>query len=157
MMPEVAVGTQVLWYRYGRRRKQDAMVGYIIQAGARTATVFLANGRRMDAVRYIDDPKLDLSADQREQGAWDFTEDYRELQKFMKSIRRELDELTRLVTQSLGPLPNKKKKGNPRANDNLKEFRVLQAQCKEAGIGTKNMSKKDMENALAALPDVAQS
>lgn len=155
--PEATVGTQVVWYMHGRKRKVDSLIGYIIHSGSRTATIYLCNGRRVDAVRHVSDPKLSLSPEQREQGAWDFTDEHYEMKKFRSEVTRKLAELdkqvSRLILTKEMPAEKKTKKrgGNPNAAECLKEFRKLQKQAKDLGIATSGMKKHDLQQAIAAL------
>jgi hypothetical protein len=84
--PRANQGMQILWYKRGILDRTAVEVAYMLQLGARTAVIVTASGRRLDAVRHIEDPKLMLSADQRENGAWDFTEDFKEAIVFRKAV-----------------------------------------------------------------------
>lgn len=74
VMPKPCRGQAVTWYSSGTRSGTGEMA-WVLDIGRRNIIVNLASGVNMETVRHIDDPKLQLSADQRESGAWDFTED----------------------------------------------------------------------------------
>jgi hypothetical protein len=74
VMPKPCRGQAVTWYASGTRSGVGEMA-FVLEVGRRNIIVNLASGVNMETVRHIDDPKLQLSAEQRESGAWDFTED----------------------------------------------------------------------------------
>jgi len=146
-MPSVPVGTAVLWYPMGRRSAMP-MVAYVLHCGARTTQLYLASGRRMDAVRHLADPKLELNSDQRENGAWDFTEQHKEFISFREEMERRLAALEKSEPVS-APAKPKKKPGNPAAKANLQEYRELQRQAQRLGINP-TQKKVELKEAIAA-------
>lgn len=118
-MPKAPPGIQVLWYRNGVRDKTRVEVAYMLNAGERTASIHaMMTGRRIDSVRHVDDPKLLLSNDQRENGAWDYTDDYKEFMNFQKQIEDRLQFLERqVVRMSADRLTNKRPVGRPKKAD----------------------------------------
>lgn len=156
-MPQVPVGTPVIWYRYGRARRQDAMIGYMIHCGARNATIFLANGRRMDAVRHVDDPKLDLNVDQREQGAWDFTQEYKDFKEFRNEVNKRLLEMENAIAGLQSPDKQKKASSSNNKGQGLSRYRELKAKCQELGIDTAKMSTTDMQKAINSATEAVAS
>lgn len=115
-MPKAPPGIQVLWYRNGIRDKTRVEVAYMLNAGERTASIHaMMTGRRIDAVRHVDDPKLLLSNDQRENGAWDFTDDYKSFLDFKQQVEDRLQYLERqVVRMSADRLANKRPVGRPK-------------------------------------------
>lgn len=101
-MPQANPGMQILWYKKGVVDRTSVEVAYMLHTGARTAVICSMTGRRVDAVRHVDDPKLQLNADQRENGAWDYTDDYKEMLRFKLEVRSRLERLERHL--SLAPL-----------------------------------------------------
>lgn len=147
-MPQATTGTLVMWYRSARRSGSDAIVAYILHCGARTAQLFLASGRRVDAVRHIDDPKLGLNQDQREQGAWDFTPeskkfaaDKMELEKRVASLEKAVEALSK----SKGGI--KKKPGPPPGTDNLADYRRLKQRAENLGLNP-NQKKAELQDQI---------
>ena len=144
-MPQARIGLPVIWYKTGRRNRQSSEVAYILQCGARTVTVHCSGGRRMDAVRHIDDPKLDLSADQREQGAWDFSDDYKDLVEFMKITT---DRLTKIERALPGEATENRGRGRPRGKitstrgKTLKEYHTVLARARKLGLDVPTGSKQ---------------
>lgn len=78
-MPHVRPGATVLYHPQGMRTRHQS-VATVIRCNRRGAMVKTAEGHIREAVRHIDDPKLELNADQRENGAWEHTDDYKLLQ-----------------------------------------------------------------------------
>lgn len=73
-MPKPAIGQPVMWFPSGTRQTRGEVV-FVIRAGNRNIVVQRAGGICEEGVRHIDDPKLQLSEEQRIGGAWDFTDD----------------------------------------------------------------------------------
>ncbi len=84
-MPRPCPGQTVTWYPSGTRdgRGENANV---LNSGKRNIVVMRASGQAMESVRHVDDPKLKLSSEQRESGAWDFTERDKQLDKMQKDF-----------------------------------------------------------------------
>ncbi|MBM4401615.1 MAG: hypothetical protein FJ045_06660, partial [Crenarchaeota archaeon] len=120
-MPRATIGMPVLWYPTGRREAKTSRVAYMIHCGGRTATLQVSNGR-VDAVRHVDDPKLDLSQDQREQGAWDFTYDWKELQEFKQQVNARIAELEKEVER----LAAKRPVGRPPKEEQIRDPLIVE-------------------------------
>lgn len=154
-MPKAAVGSPVLWYRTGRKNC-DPMIAYMLHCGGRTCQLFLADGRRQDSVRHADDPKLNLSVEQRESGAWDFTYSEKDLVRYkqemeerVRALEEEVQRLKSSSPKSFKSSENKKKPAPSRGNpNNLKEYRELQDKAESLGID-RNMKKVELKRAIA--------
>lgn len=153
-MPKAPVGSPVLWYRTGRANC-DPMIAYMLHCGGRTCQLFLADGRRQDSVRHIDDPKLNLSVEQRESGSWDFTHGEKDLAAYKQTMEERVKALESKVEQLEAALPRSKSEGGKkkpvpsRGNpNNLKEYRDLQDKAEELGID-RNMKKVELQRAIA--------
>ena len=149
-MPKAPVGLQVLWYRQGTRDTTSPEVAYMLHAGARTATLHVATtSRRIDAVRHVDDPKLELSPDQRENGAWDYTQEYRALEQFKQNVEGRLKSIEKqlcsaIVQSESASAP--KKRGRPKREglpNHLKEYQALKQRAIELGLDLQFGMKKD--------------
>jgi hypothetical protein len=127
--PKIPLGSPVLWYRTGTVDSKHAQLGFVIHAGHRTLTVRLSSGQRVDAVRHCTDPKLELSAEQREQGCWDYTPHYLEMERRWNDVEERLDALERQITAAI-TTPKKPKE----LNASLKEMADLRREAKELGI-----------------------
>lgn len=84
-MPDVHRGATVLYYSSGLRDRHQS-IATVIRVGARSLMVKTAEGHIKEAVRHINDPKLTLNSDQRESGAWDFTEEYLFMQELADRV-----------------------------------------------------------------------
>ena len=147
-MPTATIGLPVIWYPTGRLEKKRAHVAYMIQCGARTVTLQIPNGR-VDAVRHVGDPKLDLSVDQREQGAWDFTDDWKEMQEFKAQVNARLAGLEKDTTKIVVEAAKQKKRSKP-AVDKFEGYRRLKDEAKELGVDmSRSMKKADLAKAIA--------
>jgi hypothetical protein len=165
-MPTASPGMQVLYYRNGVQDRTRVEIAYMLHANARTATIFaLMSNRRMDAVRHVSDPKLKLSPDQRENGAWEYTEEYRERIAQRSELTARLQKIETLLEAKLAVLPDApvpppvaraKRKRNPEAargsSNRLNEYRLLVERCKRAGVpGVYGMKKEQLTEALAKV------
>jgi hypothetical protein len=91
-MPVPPRGQSILWYPSGLKSSK-AEIGFVLRVGARNIVINLASGLARESVRHVDDPKLQTSVEQREGGAWDFTDDWKEIQ----ALRKDVTELKKLV------------------------------------------------------------
>jgi hypothetical protein len=77
--PDVLVGQDVVFYPMAHVNSRRPSLGKVIWIGQNQRIVNILetdqHGKTLvrEAVRHIDDPKLKLNEDQRENGAWDFT------------------------------------------------------------------------------------
>ena len=75
--PRPARGQQVLYYPHASRSDQPEVA--FVRAVGQRSLVLNINGQPRDGVKHIDDPRLELNADQRADGAWDFAENDRDI------------------------------------------------------------------------------
>ena len=165
--PQATIGTQVIWYRHGKKRTQDATIGYLVHCGNRTATIYLCTGRRVDAVRHINDPKLSLSSEQREQGAWDFTQDYYETRDRIKFLEGEVRKLMSAVmgdkqksNSAEDSEVRKKRQVSENVGNGLREFRELKRKAEEMGLNHSGMRLPELRSAIekaSTLADPSES
>jgi hypothetical protein len=145
-MPFATPGMPILWYRRGTFDRTSVEVAYMIHAGSRTAVILSSTGRRLDAVRHISDPKLQLSEEQRENGAWDFTDEYKRAREIEERILARLDVLEeRIGIQVLDAEPQDEKPADekpregasrnpPKVSPQMQEYRDLLRRAKDMGI-----------------------
>jgi hypothetical protein len=95
-MPKPMRGQSVLFYRNGQKTG-EAEVGFVLKVAKRNIVINLASGLAYDSVRHVDDPKLQVSVEQRSGGAWDYTDDWKEIQ----ALRKDVTALTAQVTELL--------------------------------------------------------
>ncbi len=116
-MPRPKDGQAVLWYRHGIRMsgpKGDPETAFIIRAGERNVKLRTSDGMVHQTVLHIEDPRLGLNDYQRQNGAWDFTEEYNffvntahEIQARMTRVEQKLRDLEKVLAD-LNPSKNKK-------------------------------------------------
>lgn len=77
--PEVMIGQPVVFYPMAQINSRRPSMGTVIWIGQNNRIVDILevdqHGKTLvrECVRHVDDPKLKLNEDQRENGAWDFT------------------------------------------------------------------------------------
>lgn len=83
-MPRPSRGQCIAWYPNGTRG--DSETAFVLSVGKRNIVLRTATGIPMETVRHIDDPKLQLNAEQRASGAWDFTEHDKKMNEMTASL-----------------------------------------------------------------------
>jgi hypothetical protein len=73
-MPKPHIGQTVVWYPSAERSGRSE-VAFVVKASQRNVVLRMASGLPRETVCHVDDPKLKTSADIRESGAWDFTDE----------------------------------------------------------------------------------
>ena len=98
-MPKVKVGTAVIFYPTGRSDSR-LTVAFMVRVSRTGRNVMLktVDGLVYDAVRHVTDPKLDINSDHRENGAWDFTEEYKRLEENHQEILNRIERLELALT-----------------------------------------------------------
>jgi|TARA_R110000824_G_scaffold180900_4_gene361504 hypothetical protein len=91
-MPDVDVGTPVEYYPNAVLNSGEPRLGFVVRISrtGRNVVIRTSDGGWFDAVRHIDDPKLQLNQDMRENGAWGRTEYDKELSKRLNTIEDRL-------------------------------------------------------------------
>jgi hypothetical protein len=152
VMPQVALGTPVIWRP---RKGAEAEIAYVYRVGSRNVHLATATKGAKEAVRHENDPKLKLNPEQREMGAWDFT-DFHKQQEAEKAVLMErLEQLERQISSliraglkpksSVAPTPAPKK---PQPVD--KEYEELKAKCSELGIMLRGRPNTEKMRAMIA-------
>ena len=108
-----------------------------------------AGGGYYESVRHIDDPKLKINSDHRENGAWDFTEYHKET----KLAAATLDERLSRIEDVMGvgkPIEEKVEKETTKPQE--VKYKSLRDQALELGIEFKGNPKRQwLEEKVAAL------
>ena len=99
VMPTIKQGMPVRWYPHGEIDGRTPEIGFAVKVGGRSIVLRTASGIQRDTVRHIDDPKLKLSVQQRENGAWDYTEDHLAQQELLTELQTQIDSLKKTVAQ----------------------------------------------------------
>lgn len=101
VMPEARVGMVVTFYRTGELDAGRRTIGFVSQVhnSLRRVTVYVPNDRTYEGVRHITDPKLKLSPEFKENGAWEYSPEYIYLENRLAALSQELDRLSALVAR----------------------------------------------------------
>ena len=93
-MPKVAAGTAVIFYPTGRR-DSHVTVAFLVRTSRTGRNVMLktVDGLVYDAVRHVSDPKLEINSDHRENGAWDFTDEYKLMRDSYRDVLARVEAL----------------------------------------------------------------
>lgn len=81
-MPRPVLGQGVTWYSMGTRSGAGEMA-FVIHVGKRNIVLSRASGLAVESVRHIDDPKLQMNSEQRANGAWDFTDRDKQIDRLL--------------------------------------------------------------------------
>ncbi len=60
-----------------------------------------ADGKIMEGVRHVDDPKLEWNNDFRENGSWDFSDEWKRLEKEHKDIEARIAALEHTAAKTV--------------------------------------------------------
>ena len=103
-MPEVDEGTPVAYYPNGKRDTSFPQLGFVIRISRSGRNLMLrtADGQVFDAVRHLEDPKLRINSDHRENGAWDYTDHYKKERDARDDLGNRLARLEDLVDSQKG-------------------------------------------------------
>lgn len=95
VMPKTRQGMEVTYFLPGTLDKATAIIAFVLQVAKsqRTIAVFVPGSGPIDGVRHITDPKLKLSAEQRESGAWDYSPEWIETQRRLQELDSRLADL----------------------------------------------------------------
>lgn len=98
-MPRPSMGQTVAWYPSGIKGGA-CEVAHVLKVSKRNLLLQRISGTCVETVRHVDDPKLKLSAEQRESGAWDFT-DYDKQQAADRSRVAEIEARVKTLEELL--------------------------------------------------------
>lgn len=88
--PLVKVADEVFWYRDCNTTKEP-FFGRVTRVGMRCLEIQITDGsnvgRIIDGIRYKDDPSLDVNANHRTSGCWDYTNRHMELEAIKKRLQ----------------------------------------------------------------------
>ena len=134
-MPEVAIGTPVTFYANGMVEGTEPRIGFVVRLSrsGRNLVLRAAGGGYYESVRHIDDPKLLLNSDHRENGAWDFTEYHKSVEIASKMLAKRLSRIEEVMNI-----------GGPVAEEVVKEEPLEPAET-EVEISYKDLKDKAME------------
>lgn len=106
VMPKILPGDTVLWYCHGLRGAGKPEVVDVLKVSERSICIKTKYSQQVrQPVRHIDDPKLRLSAEQREHGAWDYTERH----KINAALEERVAKLEQLINEPSQPTKGKDK------------------------------------------------
>jgi len=103
-MPEVDEGTPISYYANGKRDTSFPRLGFVIRISRSGRNLMLrtSDGHIFDAVRHLDDPKLRINSDHRENGAWDYTDHYKKERDAREDLGNRLVRLEDLIDSQKG-------------------------------------------------------
>ena len=60
-----------------------------------------ADGRVFEGVRHVDDPKLEWNNDHRENGSWDFSDEWKRLEKERQELKSRIEALEHTAAKTV--------------------------------------------------------
>ena len=133
-MPAVQHGQIVAWYQNGLASSKPD-VAYVNRVNARTVTLLTAVNGIKETVRHVNDPRLRGHHEQRENGAWDFTEAHKRAELRLKVIEDRIGILDQMAVNTAmldDPQPQK-----------VTEYRLLRQRAIELGIELKGTPSRE--------------
>jgi hypothetical protein len=108
VMPVVDVGCPVSFYP-NAQKDQYAQLCFVVRISKTGRNVMLrnANGQIHEGCRHYDDPKLDWNVDHRENGCWDFTDEWKRSEEQAKDILSRLEAVEKRLSTAKTTKPNK--------------------------------------------------
>jgi hypothetical protein len=116
------------WFPSGRSSEKPE-VAYVNRINARTVSLLTATRGVKETVRHVQDPKLKGHAEQRENGAWDFSEFRKQQTELLNDIERRLKLVERLVSNNAVSRPTNEKLSAKQA-----EYQELRDKAKSLGV-----------------------
>jgi hypothetical protein len=150
-MPEVVIGTPVTFYANGMVEGTEPRIGFVVKMSrsGRNLVLRAAGGGYYESVRHIDDPKLKINSDHRENGAWDFTEYHKDALMSAKALAKRLNRIEEVMGLG-GPIEEKAEKVS--AEPQEVSYKSLREQALELGIEFKGNPKRQwLEEKVAVL------
>jgi hypothetical protein len=150
-MPEVVIGTPVTFYANGMVEGTEPRIGFVVKMSrsGRNLVLRAAGGGYYESVRHIDDPKLKINSDHRENGAWDFTEYHKDALMSAKALAKRLNRIEEVMGLG-GPIEEKAEKVS--AEPQEVSYKSLREQALELGIEFKGNPKRQwLEDKVAVL------
>lgn len=127
-MPAVTHGQIVAWYQNGIASSKP-QVAYVTRVNARTVTLLTAMNGVKETVRHAEDPRLRGHHEQRENGAWDFTEAHKAAELRLTALEARIHILEQVAANAtMLDDPQKQK---------VAEYRILRQRALEMGIEMK--------------------
>lgn len=107
-MPVVEVGCPVSFYPHAQKDKY-AQLSFVVRVSKTGRNLMLrnANGQIHEGVRHYDDPKLDWNVDHRENGCWDYTDEWKRSEEQAKDILSRLEALEAKLSAAKAAKPKK--------------------------------------------------
>lgn len=161
VMPYVQVGESVMWYPSGFKSDRNGQIAWVFRTSGRNVHLATASMGIREAVRHVNDPKLKLNSDQREMGAWDFTDYAKKHRDEVKSLQDQVSELRRqvtaLVTGSHPATPQKPpRKKTERKRNGFEVYRELKQKAIDLGVEVTGRPKIDWLQEQIALKEQSQ-
>lgn len=100
-MPTIQIGQSVVWHQFGQKEHGRGEISFVIAVSpsGRTIAIRRPTGHCIEGVRHINDPKLQLDIG-RENGAWEYTEEFTAYLKF----RDETEQTIQMLTEDVSTL-----------------------------------------------------
>ena len=134
VMPNVTQGDTILWHKSGiRGNGTRAQTAIVLQVSGKNIDLWLlASKQFMPHVRHVDDPRLRLNEDHREQGGWEYTVSHEADKQWREGIESRLAWLEKPKPTGVKlPSPTKMPSN---AGKGLVKYRKLKDEAKALGV-----------------------
>jgi len=155
-MPEVAIGTPVTFYANGMESGTEPRIGFVVRLSrsGRNLVLRAAGGGYYESVRHINDPKLQINSDHRENGAWDFTEYHKSLETSRKALAKRLNRIEEVmnISSAMAEEVNQPEPLEPAEVEVEVSYKDLKEKAMELGIEFKGNPKRQwLEDQVSVL------
>jgi len=99
VMPKIKLGSPVFFY--DRHDLANPILGFVARHSrtGKNLVIRTTDGHVYDGVRHVDDPKLTWNHDHRESGSWDYTDEWKRVERERDLIKARLDALELKATK----------------------------------------------------------
>lgn len=101
VMPDIELGTPVMFHR--AHDVQNPQLGFVVRIGRTGKNIVIRTSDRHvhETVKHVDDPRLDWSVDHREFGSWDYTPEWKRLEKERHDLEARVSALEHTATKTV--------------------------------------------------------
>lgn len=150
-MPRIAVGDKVRWYQFGVRDDSRVQSATVCKVMHRSVDLQIDGGLYRSAVKHCDDPRLRMSNEQRDSGAWEYTINHNRQEAFQHEVLQRFEDLERRMAAVEAGKPEPEPTNRSSTMAQLWELRRA-VQDKTGQADWSKLNKEQCEAILGAAP-----
>ncbi len=101
VMPDIELGSPVMFHH--AHDTTNPQLGFVVRIGRTGKNVVIRTSDRHvhESVKHVDDPRLDWNIDHRESGSWDYTPEWKRLEKERHDLETRVAALEHTATKTV--------------------------------------------------------